>query len=188
MSDPQLVSIGNIATWAAVVVALAVGSFSIWQHLKAERLRRSRDYLDAAIRRLEQAYTEFESRRAPAWAGLPDPDRLLWLSVARMIREGESTAARITEESHRSLYRQARTYWRGKLFDLLQPLHTVSLMYFAESPDNAMVQFQSDRGPISPKSLKVIRDFTSWPKDEPDPLAEVEGFSSQQIDHMQTFG
>jgi len=188
VTDVQSVSIGDVATWAAVAVAILLGVFSVWQHLKAERLRRSHDYLDAAIRSLEQAYKEFESRRSSTWANLPEPDRLLWLSVARMIREGESTADRITDESHATLYKQARTYWRGKLYDLLQPLHHVSLTYFAESPDKALVQFQGDRAPISPKSLKVIRNFTSWPKDEPDPLAGVEGFTSQEIDRMQSFG
>src|SRR5690606_22153982 len=126
------------------------------QHYRSEALRRSRDYLDAAIRWLEQAYREFETRRSATWSGLPEPDRLLWLSVARMIREAESTSTKIKEESHKVLYRQARTYWRGKLVDLLAPLAKVALTYFAESPEKALVQFSGDRAPISPKSLRVI--------------------------------
>jgi len=188
MANSEVISIGDVATWVAVAVAIALGGFSVWQHYRSEALRRSRDYLDAAVRWLEQAYRELEARRSNAWSGLPEPDRLLWLSVARMIREAESTSTKIQEESHRVLYRQARTYWRGKLYDLLAPLTKVPLTYFADSPDKALIQFSGDRAPISPKSLRVIRDFTSWPQGEPDPLAGVGNFDSQEIDHMQSFG
>ena len=188
MEQASSFSAGDMATWVAVAIAFALGIFSIWQYRKAERVRESKDFLDAATRRLEQAYSEMADRRSTEWMNLPAPDRLLWLSVARMIREGENTANQITEKSHQVLYEHAQTFWRGKLYDLLLPLNKVPLTYFAETPDKALVQLGDDRAPISPKSLRVILDFSKWPKDTADPLQGVGEHSAEEIDRMQTFG
>ena len=175
-----------VALTALLISMLAVG-FTIWRGWREIQLRQSQDYLDASTRLLERAFESFEERRSDEWNGLPDPDRLLWLTVARMLRESESTALEITVRSHRALYKQTKNFWRGKIHDLLKSLGKAPLTYFAENADAILGTSGDQRSPISDKSLKVLLHFLEWPKDAPDPLDGTEHFTDEEIDHVATF-
>ena len=177
----------NPVAWLALAVSSVLAAVTIWRFRRDYRRQASHDYLTASSRLLEQAFGAFDQARSDEWDGLPEPDRLLWLTVARMLKESDATAQEINEDSHRTLYDHTRNFWRGKLRDLLQPLGSVPLTYFAEDADSIVSTSGSQRMCISPKSLKVVLDFLEWPENKPDPLAGLSGFTAEEIDHIQTF-
>jgi hypothetical protein len=144
--------------------------------------------LDAAARLLERAYETFDKSRNEKWSNLPQPSRLLWLTVARMIKEAESTAADIAEPSHKVLYDHARSFWRGRLYDLLLPLQTVSLRYFAEDADSMLAVIGGEkRMPLAENSLRVVLDFLEWPATKKDPLEGIKDYKDAEIARMRAF-
>lgn len=175
-----------IALTALLVSALAVG-FTLWRAWREIRHQRSRDYLDASTRLLERAFQSFEQKRSDEWNGLSYPDRWLWLTVARMLKESESTAEGITVGSHHALYEHARSFWRGNMYDLVRPLGDIPLTYFAEDADAILATSGEQRSCISDQSLRVVMDFVEWPKDKPDPLGERKRFTPHEIDHIRSF-
>ena len=177
----------NWVAWLALAVSSVAVWFTIWSYRRDSRRQTSHDYLTASTRLLEQAFDAFDRARNDKWKRLPDPDRLLWLTVARMLRESAEVADEITEDSHHMLYSHASNFWRGKLHDLLRPLKDVPLTYFAEDADSIVATTGNQRMSISRKSLRVVLDFTEWPKDKPDPLTGIENYTAKEIDHIRTF-
>jgi len=177
----------NAVAWLALIISVASVAFTVVRYRRDFGRQESQDHLSAAIGQLERAYEEFQRTCSDRWSGLPAPDRLTWLTVARMLKESEATAAAITEASHKTLYDHARTFWRGRFYDLLRPLHAVPLNYFARSADEIIGTSGDARQPISPKSLRIILGFLEWPEGKPDPIGAVEPFTDQEIDHMRSF-
>lgn len=177
----------NAVAWLAFLVSAIVAGFTIWRFRRDIQLQSSQDYLTASTRMLERAYETFKAKRSAEWGGLPEPDRLLWLTVARMLREANNTSREIKVRSHHTLYEHARTFWRGRLYDLLRPLNKAPLTYFAEDADSILGLSGDQRMPVADKSLRVVLDFLRWPKEKPDPLEGTPAFSDQEIDRMRSF-
>lgn len=177
----------NPVAWLALAVSIVSAGVTIWRFRRDSRRQNSHDYLTASTRLLEQAFEAFDQSRNSEWSGLPEPNRLLWLTVARMLTESGETAREIKEDSHRTLYSHARNLWRGKLHDLLIPLKEISLTYFAEDADSIVGTTGDQRMCISDKSLRVVLGFVEWPENKPDPLEGTESFTEQEIDYMRSF-
>ncbi len=175
-----------VALMALFISALAVG-FTFWRARRDILLQQSKDYLDASIRLLERAYETFEQSTSDEWDGLPEPDRVLWLTVTRMLRESERSSQELKFQSHRILYEHARTFWRSKLYDMLENLETVRLTYFAENADSILSYRTGQRSPISEKSIRVVLNFLEWPVGESDPVADAIRFTDSEIEHVRTF-
>lgn len=177
----------NPVAWLALFVSATVAVFTIWRFHRDIRVQSSQDYLTASTRMLERAYGMLEAKRSAEWLGLPEPDRLLWLTVARMLKEAEDTARQIKVSSHQTLYEHARNFWRGRLYDLLRPLGKIPITYFAEEADSIIATSGDERTPLSDKSLRVVLDFLRWPNEKPDPLEGAASFSDEEIDRMRSF-
>lgn len=178
--------LSNPVAWIALVVSFVSAAVTIWKIRRDLARQNSQDYLTAATRLLEQAYGSFDKARDEKWLGLPQPSRLLWLTVARMIQESAITAKHITETSHKVLYEHARNFWRGQLHDLLLPLERISLRYFAEDADSLFAVTGNKRMPLSGKSLRIILAFLEWPAEKKDPLDEAERFT--ELDRIRLVG
>lgn len=176
----------NPVAWIALVVSILVAIFTIRRSRRDYRRKISHDYLTAASRLLEQAFEAFDRARSDEWNNLPKPDRLLWLTVARMLTESERTAQEIKEDSHLTLYNYARDFWRGKLDDLLRPLNNVPLTYFAENADSILGTIGDQRMCISERSLVVVLNFLKWPENKIDPLEGTKGFTDEEINQIGT--
>ena len=100
----------NPVAWLALAVSIVAAAITIWRFKRDYRRQASHDYQTASSRLLEQAFEAFDQKRSKQWNGLPEPDRLLWLTVARMIMESDETAREIREASHRTLYNHARNF------------------------------------------------------------------------------
>lgn len=180
--------LNNPVAWLALVVSIASAVLAVWKIRRDLSRQESQDYLQAASRLLEQAFEAFDRAKSEQWLNLPEPSRLLWLTVARMIQESESTAASITERSHKILHTHARNFWRGRIYDLLLPLERVSLKYFAEDADSMLAVIGKEkRMPLAEKSLRVVLDFLQWPKDRSDPIGDIKDYTDQEIDRMRSF-
>lgn len=172
---------------AAFIVSLASAIFTYNKIQDDAAVRRSSEYLASSNRLLESAYEKFSEARSDDWSRLPEPSRLLWLSVARQIQESTDIAEKVTEETHRVLINQARGYWRGQFQDLLEPLTTISITYFAEDADAIDMPQMDQRMCIHEKSLRVILDFLRWPEGMPDPVEPVETYTEAEVDNMWLF-
>ncbi len=148
----------------------------------------SKDYLNKATSLLEQSFNIFSENLDEK--GAPPNDRVLWLTVARMIQSSIDLSKKITIYSHKKIFNETLQFWRWK-FSLLLKLDKGSFPsnYFAESPE---IIFSWDprrnRAPLSLKSLRVIYRFIKWPKDLEDPLEKSRKFTSEEIKDMLEFG
>lgn len=177
----------NPVAWVALVVSAVSVTFTVWKIRRDLRRQNSQDYLAAAQGLLERAFESFEASRDGKWLNLPQPSRLLWLTVARMLKESASTAMEITESSHKVLYQHSSNFWRGKLYDLLAPLEHVSLKYFAENADSIIAVGGNARMPLSENSIRVVLEFVEWPLDRADPLVGVKRYTEAEIERMRAF-
>lgn len=177
----------NPIAWLALTVSISSVAYTIWRSRRDYLRQTSHDYLTASSRLLEQAFEAFDQARSDKWNNLPKPDRLLWLTVARMLTESERTAQEIKEDSHLTLYNHARDFWRGKLDDLLRPLNSISLTYFAENADSILGTIGDQRMCISERSLVVVLDFMKWPENKVDPLEGTKRFTDEEINQIGTF-
>ena len=177
----------NPVAWFALVVSIVSAGLTMWRSFRDLRRQSSHDYLNAAVQQLERAYEAFDGARDPKWRDLPAPDRIMWLTVARLLRQSSDTSKRIREVSHRAIYEHSADVWRGKFADLLRPLRDVRLTYFAEDADSIIASHADQRSPISSKSIRVILDFMEWPKGRPDPIADAQPFTEAEIDRIGTF-
>lgn len=177
----------NPVAWLALVVSVFALVLTFWRFRRDIQVQSSQDYLTASTHMLERAYAMFEAKQSAEWNDLPEPDRLLWLTVARMLREAEDTSKQIRVRSHKALYEHARNFWRGRLYDLLRPLANVPLTYFAEDADSILGTHGDQRMALSDKSLRVVLEFLRWPKERPDPIKDAESFSSEEIERIRLF-
>lgn len=188
-SEPSWVSrvFENPIALAALFISTLAVWFTIWRLCRDIRLQQSKDYLDASIRLLERAYETFEKRLSDKWDGLPEPDRVLWLTVARMLCESERSSRELKFKSHRILYEHARTFWRSKLSDILENLKIVELTYFSEDANPMLSSRTDQRSPICEGSIRVLLNFLEWPVGESDPIDGATRFTDSEIEHIRTF-
>lgn len=169
---PFIISIG-------VLVALLTFLFTL-------RRGRSDDLLKAATDLLEKAY---QTLSPAAEAAQPPNDRRAWLSAARLISTAEKIGERITEASHRLIYREKREYWRARLYDLLFPsTEGLPSTFYAEQPEHMIGHSDDVRAPLSEKSIAVLYRFVRWPEGLADPIGDEPDFTAEEIERMRTFG
>ena len=121
-------------------------------------------YFKNATRSLERAFATFLDAEDTE---VPVRDRLIWLTVARLICSAQSVSQKIEVESIREMYDAEEEFWRHRFYELLQPkslrAHLVTRAYFPGSR-------------IDEKSIRVIYEFTEWPQGRDDPIDGAELF------------
>ncbi len=151
------------------------------------RRARSEDLLKAASELLEKGFQTLESTTVP---GSPSPRRLSWLTSARLVETAERLGAKISEPSHQDVYREKREYWRSRLYELIfpEPPQGLPSEFYSTTPDLMLAYGRRDKEPLAEKSLAYLYRFIRWQDGTLDPLAEVSGFTEEEIAHMETFG
>lgn len=173
--------INTIVIIVAVVIAYLTLSYN-------KSRNQSADFLTKSLSLLEKAHDLFNDRDENDF---PKNDRLLWLSVARLIKTSQDTSELITEPSHKRIYNIELSYWRYKFSEILtvgDKHHTFPEEYFAEKPIDHHFKLGEGRSPLSLISLAFMYKFVKWPEGELDPLDGVEPFTEQEINKMITFG
>jgi hypothetical protein len=173
-----LLDLGPLVITAGVLVAVL--TFALTQ-----RRDRSEDFLEAAIKLLEQAYDVLSAHGESQ----PPNDRRIWLSAARLLRTSEAIGEKVTENSHRLIYDATREYWRSRFYDLINPSREgFPSTYYADVPEHMLGYVGNVRAPLSEKSLTVLYRFIRWPEGRPDPIGEEAPFTSNEIEKMRAFG
>ena len=167
-------------TLAAVLVAI---------HAYDEKLKRdrSKDLLDAAMKRLQQAYDAIKPREGES---LPCNDRFAWLCAARLLAESKSLGEAIGDSTHRRQFELEETYWQTRFRDLILPSGVeFPDDFYAASPKHAITWGEHERAPIAESSLAYLYRFANyWPRDRVDPLGDVAKFTDKEIEDFVDFG
>lgn len=148
----------------------------------------SKEYLDKSISLLEDAYTLFTKKLTPEdW---PKNDRLLWLTVARMLHTSNDLGSKIKYKSHRNIYKVTKQFWSYRFYDILKiEEDSFPATYFAEKPEHLILYNpRKDQVPLSLKSISVLYRFAKWPEELKDPLSDISTFSEEEIEKMCDFG
>lgn len=181
-TNPALFSpseVGPALTLCAVIVA-----WFTWT--KNGERSASGDYLDSAKDLLEKAHAALDVRDEE---GRPQNKRMHWLTAARLICTAEEVASKIREESHKRIWEEHVSYWRGRFYDLINPgIEGFPSEYYAERPEHMYAYTAEDREPLSERSLAVLYRFAKWPEGRPDPMRGIPAFTEAEIDTMQMFG
>ena len=178
-STASILEISPLIVAAGVMIALL--TFLITSHRS-----RSEDFLKVATDRCEKAYETFCPDQG---ADLLPNYRQAWLNVARIISTAEKVGARITQKSHRLIFREIREYWRARFFDSICPsVEGLPSSYYAEEPSHMNAYMGGDRPPIDEKSLAFMYRFVRWPENVEDPISSEPTFTDEEINRMCTFG
>lgn len=153
----------------------------IQQSQAAEKQKRNADsenYFKHAVQSLERAYKTI----APNHNDItPLRSRLAWLTCARLLLSAKDASQRIAPESTGliSLYEGEEEYWRHKFYELLKPTHPKGVGYRAEFFCANVATAEEE---IAEESIRVIYEFTDWPKERKDPLRAIPHYTSAELD------
>jgi hypothetical protein len=150
----------HLPSWESLAAlagaASAIAAF--WTIRSTAHTKENERLLKHATQTLERAYEAIAdgNHRIP-----PDPDRLAWLTAARLIVEYRETKKMISD---RSIFRECESheeYWRHQFYIWLSPLEIGAVGFY-------------QTGPIDKTSAVVVHSFADWPDGRIDPLSIYE--------------
>lgn len=120
--------------------------------------------LKEAIRTLERAFEMFTYKSNEN--GVPPADRLLWLSVARMLIRFDELKEYVTAPDHQLILSEQEQYWRLRFYEVLEmSKDTLTEHYFKAHGRQGWE--------IDERSLLSMFAFSKWPANYPDPMDQV---------------
>lgn len=121
-----------------------------------QKTKRDEEITKQAILALERAYeilTDNGKNIAP-----PSPDRLNWLTTARMLARYEKLKGRLKTDLYKTICEEQEEYWRHRFYLLIKDWNLYPLSYFQEKP-SAELGIAPESG-IAPNSAVVIFRFS----------------------------
>jgi len=140
---------------------------------ESQRIEAMNHFQDAT-KSLERAFDTFVDRE-----GAPISDRLVWLTVGRLILSARAIAARIELPSVKEMYEAEEEYWRRRFYNAIQAMTIQSPL-----PNPDWFRQGEQRLPgniIDEQSIKVIFDFTEWPQGQPDPFDAIARYTDAEL-------
>lgn len=151
----------NIADYIqlAAVAFAAIAALASWKSIFVARQLKKDDELFAhAILALERSYGALMN--GLEGDGCPRPDRLNWLTSARLIEDYMVTKKEIKAAEILRRCEGHEEFWRNQFYQRLEPL-SLNMGYYS---------VRQGESPIYPASAIVVHGFASWPKNKPDVL------------------
>lgn len=159
-------ALGSLAIACSAVVAYRLYVASTNRHEQEDARNHSGIFLEESKQILERAYEVFAGSGQPA----PANDRLIWLSIARMLLRYHALRVNITEPDHQKIMEENEEYQRLRFYVLLDRCEDeLDREYFRGPKDHPQ-----DGEEIDDSSIAVIFNFTKWPAGRPDPMDEVD--------------
>ncbi|WP_128691033.1 hypothetical protein [Chromohalobacter israelensis] len=159
-------ALGSLAVACSAVVAYRLYLASTNRHVQEDERNQSGVFLEEAKQILERAYEIFSSSGELA----PANDRLLWLSIARMLLRYQALKVHVTEPDHQQILEENEEFQRLRFYLLLdRSKDEFDRAYFQGPTDHP-----KDGEEIDDRSIAVIFHFTRWPADRPDPIDNVD--------------
>ena len=159
----------TIGLLCSLVIAfgVAIVAYTYWasiaRHGAQSQRNRSASFLNAAIRVLDRADATFTD--GGALGQPPKADRVLWMTVARLLTEFRALGDEVTEEDHQAMLEDHAHYVRNRFRavadgskDLLDPRY-----------------FISEADPVDRTSIAVLLDFIRSPNGKSGGLSGVTG-------------
>jgi hypothetical protein len=154
------------------------------QRAEAARLKSESDdlnYFNHAVKSLERAYEAMTKNATPKVALVPE--RLAWLTCARLLISAKDVSGRISWKSKGllALYAGEEEYWRHRFFELFDSedvrLASRNASYFGgEKPSSGFR--------LEERSIKVIFDFFNWEESKQDPIDRIQKYTQAELDVM----
>lgn len=170
-------TLAPILAFASFIGLLVSVNDQAQARIDEERRADSMAHYTNATRSLERAFNTFVGSE-----GVPISDRLVWLTVARLILSAKSVSQKITVPSIREMFAAEEEFARRRFYDVIQPVSTDSPManpyYFTSGEARLLGNI------IDERSIRVIYAFTDWPEDQPDPINDVARFSDEELESM----
>ena len=159
-------ALGSLAVACSAVVAYRLYVANTKRHAHEDARGHSATFLEESKQILERAYEIFSGSGELA----PANDRLIWLSIARMLLRYQALKVRVTEPDHKEIIEENEEYQRLRFYVLLdQSRDELDQEYFMGQEDHPL-----DCAEIDDRSIAVIFDFSRWPDDQPDPVDDVD--------------
>ena len=172
-------TLGPILAFASFVGLLVTIQHQATVQTNNEARADSEVYRVNATKNLERAYRAFMGNSD---SPVPISDRLVWLTVARLILSAKLISKRIKVESIRTMYNEDEEYWRQRFYDVLDPIDVTSPLnnsdYFREG-EKKVSGYNIDE-----RSIRVIYGFIEWPENQSDPMDDFEGYTEEEISNM----
>ncbi len=160
--------VSSFALTLSMIIALNLFVSTSNRHYAEDNRNTSKKFLDESIALLERIYETFTKSNLPDINinnSLPDNDRYLWLTVARMILRYEKIKAQITDKYDKIIIQEHEEYCRFRLYNIFNQHQNLPSHYFErgnESGEN-----------LEPHSILVIFDFMKWKEGIEDPISSV---------------
>jgi hypothetical protein len=159
-------ALGSLAVACSAVVAYRLYVANTERHAHEDARGHSATFLEESKQILERAYEVFSGSGELA----PANDRLIWLSIARMLLRYQALKVSVTEQDHKQIMEENEEYQRLRFYVLLdQSRDKLDQEYFRGSEDHHL-----NGEEIDDRSIAVIFDFSRWPDDRPDPIDYVD--------------
>lgn len=134
-------------------------------HTDEKDFEASKEHQVEAILILSRAFETFVSRGDSP----PKNDRVLWLTVARMLLRYRKLRSYVTANVHMTIADEHEEYWRYRFYRLLSDNeHNLTKDYFIPSGD----KYGLDT--VARASVAVIFDFSRWKESVEDPMKSVD--------------
>ena len=147
----------------AAVAFAAIAAVASWQSIfVAKQLKKDDELFAHAILALERSYSALMNGHEGD--NHPRPDRLNWLTSARLIEDYLATKKEIKTAEILRRCEGHEEFWRNQFYQRLEPL-SLNMSYYS---------VQQSENPIYPTSAIVVHGFASWPNDKPDVLDKYE--------------
>lgn len=145
---------------ATVAAAVALGSaiVSVLAIYIPWRNTHDAEIFKEAVRALERSYETLTSHGTAI--SPPTADRLNWLTAARHIEAFKSLKRRLKTDLYVTLCTENEEYWRHQFYLSLLRQSSYTFAYF-------------NTAEIEPRSALVLFSFAAWPKDQPDPIDQI---------------
>ena len=156
----------RLAVTGGVIVAIITFRASLSRHRREDTRAASENLMKEAIKTLERAYELFMSG---AERSLPRPDRVLWLTVARMLTRYQLLRQRVAEEDHLAILEENEEYYRHRFYEVFESKRAdMTPEYFRKGNETMFGNI------VEPASLAILLKFIHWPFDRPDPLEALD--------------
>ncbi|WP_136255209.1 hypothetical protein [Onishia niordana] len=159
-------ALGSLAVACSAVVAYRLYVANTKRHEQEDARAHSGAFLEESKQILERAYEVFSG----SGKLVPANDRLIWLSIARMLLRYQALKVHITELDHRQIMGENEEYQRLRFYVLLDRCKDeLDRDYFQGREDHPHGGEEIDK-----RSIAIIFNFTKWPDDRPDPIDDVD--------------
>jgi len=159
-------ALGSLAIACSALVAYRLYVASTNRHVQEDARAWSAVFLKESKQILERAYEVFSGSGQSA----PANDRLIWLSIARMLLRYHALKVHISEPDHQQIMEENEEYQRLRFYVLLDRCKDeLDHEYFRGPEDHPQ-----DSDEIDDRSIAVIFNFTRWPDGRPDPIDDVD--------------